>query len=164
MLAFCRLVPIVTAVSVFIGGVSYAADEQDARQVLLQLATPFVGRALMEQTPPPTQSVTVIEQRRATGPPPRQRNPELSSDKLVVVGIHRDGRELTRAIVKDPRLVRGETASPSGELTSKRMYQQVVEFSVVILDDPKISTIKIYHPRWTGSKFILDLIGEVELP
>lgn len=109
--------------------------------------------------------VTVIEQRRIPGPPPQQRNPELSSEQLVTVALDASGQEITRIVTPDPRLIRAETADPSGKLTSSGfIYQASTDLTISLPDDSRITTLKIYHPRWTGKKFILEQIGEVQLP
>lgn len=109
--------------------------------------------------------ITVIEQRRIHGPPPKQRNPELSSEQLVAVALDALGQEITKVVIPDPRLIRAETADPSGKLTSSGfIYQASTDLIIPLPDDSRITTLKIYHPRWTGKKFILAQIGEVQLP
>jgi hypothetical protein len=61
--------------------------------------------------------------------------------------------------------VRAEAFSPSGERTSsEEFYRTEAEFSVFLPDDPNIVELKIYQPQWTGSSFILELVGETVIP
>jgi len=120
--------------------------------------TPF------KKEPPAMHRVTVIQHRRALEPPPRQRHPELSSEQLVVAAFDTQGREINRVVIADPRLVRAETVGPSGELITETFYRESAEFTIGLPDDPNITMLKIYHPHWTGTEFILEPIGETQLP
>lgn len=107
---------------------------------------------------------TVTEQRRLHHPLPRQRNPELSKEQLVVVALDSQGHELVRVLCPDPRIIRGEAADAKGKLISRVIYRDAADFSVVIPDNPRIGQLQIYHPNWTGSEFVLEPIGKVLLP
>jgi len=115
-------------------------------------------------TPPAENAVTVLSQRRSRATPLRHRNPELSAQDLVVVGVNAEGVETSRTVIRDPRIVRAETAEPSGRITPRDfLYRNEVTFSV-ILADPSAVAVRLYKPRWTGKQFVLDLIGEADLP
>ena len=115
--------------------------------------------------PSPSERMTVLDRRRIPGKAPRQRNVELSSQHLVVIGLDENDREITRAVVMDPRLMRSEIFSPSGEWVSSELtYRANAEFLLVFSDDPRLRKLKIYHPNWTGNKYVLELIGETQLP
>ncbi len=114
--------------------------------------------------PPPTERMTVLERRRISGQVPRQRNVELSSQHLVVIGLDENGQEIARVVVIDPRLIRAEIFDPSGEIvTNKLIYREHAEFSLVFTEDPRLRKLKFYHPNWTETKFALELIGECQL-
>jgi len=114
--------------------------------------------------PTPSERVTVLERRRISVQVPRQRNVELSSQHLVVIGLDENGLEIARVVVIDPRLIRAEIFDPSGEIVSNKLiYREHAEFSLVFKDDPRLRRLKFYHPNWTGTKFVLDLIGETKL-
>lgn len=114
---------------------------------------------------PATQNaVTVRSQKRSPATPLRHRNPELSAQDLVVVSINAAGAETSRTIIRDPRIVRAETGAAPGQLKPREfLYRNEVTFSVLVAD-PSAVAVKLYKPRWTGKAFVLDLIGEADLP
>jgi len=107
--------------------------------------------------------VTIQSQRRMSGNLPRERNPELSEDQLVIAALNGRGDEALRIIIPDPRLLRAETSDESGRLSQKLLYRAAVDFSVALPDDPALESIKIFQPQWTGAEFILVPIGEARL-
>lgn len=144
-----------------------AGDTDIARVIELHLssASPHVARDDLSVSPPTDNAVTVLSQRRTQGEFPRQRNPELSPQHLVVVGLNAQGQETSRIVILDPRILRAETAKLSGQLTSSELlYRKDVIFSVTIPDDPSVIALRIYQPRWTGTEFALDVIGQGNLP
>lgn len=148
-------------------GLVEAGDTEMARVIELHLssASPHMARNNLSVLPSTDNTVTVLSQMRTQGTLPRQRNPELSPQHLVVVGLNAQGQETSRTIMLDPRILRAETAESSGQLTSSELlYRDDVTFSVTIPDDPSTITLRIYQPRWTGKEFALDLIGEANLP
>jgi hypothetical protein len=115
--------------------------------------------------PSSSQAVSVLSQKRSQGTFPRQRNPELSPQHIVVLGLNAKGQETSRTIMLDPRILRAETAESIGKKTSSEfLYRKDVKFSIMIPDDADAVTLKIYKPRWTGKAFALDLIGQTNLP
>ena len=148
-------------------GLVKAGDTEMAQVVELHLssASPHVARGDLSVPPPTDNTVTVLSQKRTQGTMPRQRNPELSPQHLVVVGLNAQGQETSRTVMLDPRILRAEMAESSGQLTSSELlYRNDVTFSVTIPDDPSTIALRIYKPRWTGKEFALDLIGEANLP
>src|SRR3954451_844761 len=114
--------------------------------------------------PATANAVNVLSQKRAPAAAFRHRNPELSAQDLVVVAVNAAGAETSRTIIRDPRIVRAETAEPSGRVMPREfLYRNDVTFSV-ILADPNAIAVRLYKPRWTGKIFVLDLIGEANLP
>lgn len=122
-----------------------------------------VAAARLRKEAPKAHVVKVKRYRRVMQKLPKERNPELAEDRLVVVGLDATGRELSRAIVLDPRLVRAEFGDSSGKLSRKLLYKDDVELSVALPDDPAIVSVIVYHPRWTGKHFVLDAIGQTKL-
>ena len=114
--------------------------------------------------PAPTERVTVLERRRIFGQVPRQRNVELSSQHLVVIGLDENGREIAQIVVADPRLIRAEIFDSSGKIVSnKYIYQEHAEFSLIFPEDPLLRMLNFYQPNWTGTKFVLEFVGETQL-
>ncbi len=142
-----------------------ANDMKSAKEYRINLdSTDDKSGLTFYETPPPIQGVTATLVGRVPGPPPRQRNPELSSMQLVLIAYDTQKHEVTRVVIADPRLIRAETVGSSGQLETKIIYRKNVDFTVVLPDDPNIKRLKIYHPHWTGTNFILELIGETQLP
>jgi hypothetical protein len=110
------------------------------------------------------EELTVTEQRRLPSPFPRQRNPELSKEQLVIIALDSQGHEVVRVLCPDPRIIRAEVPDAAGKLVSRFIYRSAADFSVVIPDNPRISQLQIYHPNWMGSEFVLEPIGNVPFP
>jgi hypothetical protein len=94
---------------------------------------------------------------------PRQREPELSSDKVVIIARDSVGKVRDWQVLPDPRIIRAEAPGPGGELSGSVLYRDRADFLFTLPDDPDIERIDFYHPRWTGEKFDLDLIGGIPL-
>lgn len=106
---------------------------------------------------------TLLERRRVPGSFPRQRNPELSSNHIVVVAVDAHGLEIHRQLIADPRILRVERPGPTGELRGIVLHHAKTELLITLPDDPAITELWLYHPRWTGRTFILDLLGTIAL-
>ena len=160
------LILMLMVLTIMMPGIGSSKEPTTAKEIVLQfgsvserMATPF------EAPPPPIQRFAVARSRQLSGPPPRQRSLELSAESLVVVAMDAEGYEIYRVVVPDPRWVRAEDFSPTGEITSsKKYYRSGGEFPVVVPDDARIVKLKILQPRWTGADFVLELLGEVEVP
>jgi hypothetical protein len=105
----------------------------------------------------------IVERRRASGALPRQRAIELSADQLLIIAVDRLGRDQQRMLVPDPRLLRAEWPDPTGELQGVVLHRANADFFVPVPDDPAITELRVYHPRWTGKTFDLDLLGTAQL-
>ena len=154
---------------VALGQTVSAANTGAAMELRLELSSASIREAgltfVTQQAAATDYRVRVIEHRKLAGSPPRQRSPEVSTDHLVVIGSDNEGREIARSIIIDPRLVRAEHVElPGVILSSNTFLRGSVEFSIMLIDDPRITSIRIYKPDWTGEEWILDLIDEVKLP
>ncbi len=94
---------------------------------------------------------------------PRQREPELSPDKVVIIARDSSGKIRGWQVVADPRVIRSESPAPGGELSGRVLYRDRADFLFALPDDPGIERIDFYQPRWTGINFDLDIIGGVAL-
>ena len=141
-----------------------ANDMESAKEYCIHLASPGDESALTLAEKPMPVKVTATLERHIPKSPRRQRSPELSSTQLVIIAYDMQEHEVTRVFIPDPRLIRAETVSPSGELETQNLYRKNVDFTIVIPDDPNIKELKMFHPHWTGKDFILELIGETQLP
>lgn len=127
---------------------------------------PYIGAPAPQVAPgteQPSSLFTLLERRRVPGSLPRQRNPELSSEQIVVVAVDAQGLEIDRQLIPDPRVLRGEGPGPSGELSGVVLHHAKTELLITLPDDPAITELRLYHPRWTGTAFVLDLLGIILL-
>jgi hypothetical protein len=109
--------------------------------------------------------LSVVDRQAARAARPRQRDPRLGPDRLVVVAVDASGRELDRQVIADPSLVRIEAPDGRGELQGGATVRQPsVEFTLQIPDDPAVAEIRLFRPRWTGSGFTLDPVGSTRVP
>ncbi len=106
---------------------------------------------------------TVVERLDRPTPLPRQRDPQLSEDQWLIRGVDREGRTSAEVLIPDPRLLRAEFPTESGELQGEELYHASADFLVPLPLDPVMTELHIYQPRWTGDYFQLDLLGTVTL-
>jgi len=106
-----------------------------------------------EQTQPP--SVSIVEDKKRSGTLPRHRSLELSSMHIFVAAVDPTNKLRWWSIIPDPRVVRAETKSPTGELSADNYYVANVAFIVAFPDDPEIAQLRLYHPVWNGTDFDL---------
>lgn len=104
---------------------------------------------------------TMLERRAVAGSLPRQRDPQLSQDYLVIIAVDAQGQEVCRSAIPDPRTVRAEFTGPTGELRGEVLHRASTELLILLPDDPSIVEVRVYLPRWTGTEFVLDLLGIV---
>ena len=106
---------------------------------------------------------TLLARRSLPGLLPRQRNPEVSSNQIAILAINAEGREIDGQLIPDPRILRVEQPGPNGELRGEVLHHVNTELLITIPDDPDIVELRLYKPRWTGTTFILDLLGAIPL-
>ncbi|HJY29037.1 MAG TPA: hypothetical protein VJ306_13510 [Pyrinomonadaceae bacterium] len=112
-----------------------------------------------QQTPP--QRVSVVEDKKRSGTLPRHRSLELSPTHIFIAAVDATDKLRWWSIMPDPRLVRGETQTPSGELRGEAYYVSNVTLVVAFPDDPEIANLRFYHPVWNGTDFDLKPLAVV---
>jgi hypothetical protein len=105
----------------------------------------------------------VLERRSITGSLVRQRDPQMTENHLLVRAVNAGGQIIDTQLILDPRVVRAETPGPSGELRGETLHLASPEFLLTIPDGSAVRELRIYHPRWTGTAFVLDLLGTLPL-
>lgn len=105
----------------------------------------------------------LLDRRRETGRLRRERRPELSADRLVLVSLDAAGRELDWRIARNPRTLRAELPTETGELSGRVLETAATDFSVSVPDIPGLTTVRVYQPRWAGSQYTLEPIGELRI-
>ena len=144
----------------FQGLVSEVVQVPDVRRVR-RLRIAAAGMAAEGADAPPT--FDLLGQRVVPGGLRRERFPELSYDRLVVVVQDVDGRELDWRLVPNPGIVRADASLVDGRLQGGTIELDSVEMSVAIPDLPGVDRVFLYRPRWTGSEYWLDPIGQVQV-
>ena len=94
-----------------------------------------------------------------------KRFPELTSRHIIIIARNKQGEEINPSVLLDPRLIRAEIFSPESEqiVATDQNHDENVDFIVDFPDDAGIDKIQFYHPRWTGTVFTLELIGETQV-
>lgn len=163
-----------TALTLCVGLYSSVANAQMVQEVRVRWdaytsATPKIaspsGKAVapLPSNAQQSESFTVLERRRIAGKLPRQRNPELSSDQLVVEALNGLGETVDKQLIRDPRILRAEAAGRTGAISGQVLHRTDPEFLLTLPDDPSITEVRVYQPRWTGSAYELDFMGTIQL-
>lgn len=108
-----------------------------------------------------TPRVSVVEDKKRPGTLPRQRSLELAPTLMFVAGVDASNKLRWWSIMPDPRIVRAESQTATGEFRSQDFYMANVSFVVAFPDDPEIATLRFYHPVWNGTDFDLKLLTVV---
>jgi len=106
-------------------------------------------------------AVSVVDDNKRSGALPRNRSLELSPAHVFVAAVDAANKLRWWSIMPDPRVVRSESQTPSGELRSQEYYVSNVTFSVAFPDDSEIASLRFYHPVWNGTDFDLKLLTSV---
>jgi hypothetical protein len=110
-----------------------------------------------------TSTFRLLDRRRESGRLRRERRPELGPDRLVIVSLDAAGRELDWRITRNPRTLRAEVPTETGELTGRVLESDAADFSIAVPDIPGIASVRVYQPRWSGSEYTLEPLGELRI-
>jgi len=105
--------------------------------------------------------VSIVEDGKRSGTLPRQRSLELAPTLMFVAAVDASNKLRWWSIMPDPRVVRSETQTATGELRSQDYYLSNVTLVIAFPDDPEISTLRFYHPVWNGTDFDLKALTVV---
>ena len=114
----------------------------------------------LAMTGPRTSAARVIRRR---GGLPRDRQPELALDRVVVTLVDSDGRDLFWRIVPNPRRIRAEVPGPDGLLSGRVLERDDTEIFVAAPDHPRAVRLNIYEPVWNGTEFLLEIAASIDL-
>jgi hypothetical protein len=112
--------------------------------------------------PPTASSFAVLARRTVPSAMVVERAPQLSEDQLVIVALDAAGTELGWQLCKDPRIIRAESPSPTGELAGRTLYRTDVEFVIATPAGVVPARFRIYKPQWNGTEYLLLLLGTVD--
>ena len=99
--------------------------------------------------------VSIVEDKTRRGPLPRQRSLELAPTMMFVAAVDASNKLRWWSIMPDPRIVRAETQTATGEVRGQEYYLSDVTLLVTFPDDREIATLRFYHPVWNGTDFDL---------
>lgn len=105
--------------------------------------------------------VSIAADWKRSGTLPRQRSLELAPTLMFVAAVDASNKLRWWSTMPDPRVVRSETQTATGELRSQDYYLTNVTVVVAFPDDPEIATLRFYHPVWNGTDFELKLLTVV---
>ena len=105
--------------------------------------------------------VSILEDKKRSGTLPRHRSLELSPTHIFIAAVDATDKLRWWSIMPDPRLVRGETTTSTGELRGENYYVSNVTLLVAFPDDPEIANLRFYHPVWNGTDFDLKSLAVV---
>lgn len=142
-----------------------AAKPQTYRELKIRLAEtaksnetkPVLNTQEQMQAP----SAAIVEDKRLAGVLPRSRSLELSPTHIFVAAVDATNKLRWWSVMPDPRVVRSETQSPTGELRAEDYYVSNVTLVVAFPDDPDIANLRFYHPVWNGTDFDLKPLTNV---
>jgi len=145
---------------------SASAQRRGLQEVRVRWDT-YIGAPAPQVVPQPAQPATnafTVERRWwVSGSLPRRRDPKLSEDQLVIVALNAQGERIDTQVIPDPRVLRAESPGLSGEMRGETLHHATTELLITLPDDPSIMELRVYHPRWNGSTFLLDLLGTMNL-
>jgi hypothetical protein len=104
-------------------------------------------------------AVTLLTSAQKNGTLPQARSLELSPNQILAVALDKKRNLKWWLLLLDPRLVRAETPGSTGEVRGETYYLANVDFTLAFPNNPEISEIQLYHPRWTGNDFRLELLS-----
>jgi hypothetical protein len=105
--------------------------------------------------------VSIVDDKKRSGTLPRHRSLELSPEHIFIAAVDATDKLRWWSIMPDPRLVRAETQTASGELRREDYYVSNVTLMVAFPDDPEIANLRFYHPVWNGTDFDLKPLAVV---
>ena len=135
------------------------AEAAESQQVQLQWFTSVGDAAVVRAA-----DAQLLRRVRGVGPLPAERDPQLSTDHLVVVSSDAAGREIDWRLVLDPRLIRAEVPDDQGRLTGRLLQRTEANLLVEIPDGLDIVRVRVYAPEWTSGGFLLRLVATADLP
>jgi len=124
-------------------------------------STTELRSAVNSEQQPPSPRVSVVDDKKRSGTLPRHRSLELSPEHIFIAAVDATGKLRWWSIMPDPRLVRAETPTPTGELRREDYYVSNVTLLVAFPDDPEIANLRFYHPVWNGTDFDLKSLAVV---
>lgn len=117
------------------------------------------ANGLIEGAQPAVGTLAQLSSIERAGTLPRERSVELSTDRILIIGVDQNRVMRWWKLMVDPRLVRAEAPGPNGEMQGKGHYVSSVDFSIEYPEDPQLKELRLYRVTWDGREFHLELLG-----
>ena len=105
----------------------------------------------------------VVRRSVITGALPRERDPQIGPDELVVVAVDAQGREVAWHHVKDPRIVRSEQPGPGGLLSGQVLHRTEAELVLLVPESLGATSLRVYEPQADGREPSLRGLGTIAI-
>lgn len=161
-----KLASLLAKMGVQVSTDSQALETQTHRQLQIhwETSTPLESEISAAAAQSPSGILTVKHSTVAIGGLPRLRSLEFSPTQVLVIAVDGKANLLWWHLQTDPRLLRAETVSASGEVTGRISYLRQIDFSIAYPDLPTIRELRFYKPEWTGEEFRLRALGVLGVP
>ena len=106
---------------------------------------------------------TITSAKEQAGTVTLPKSSELSADQVVVVAIDKQQRMCGWNVVADPRTVRAEHGDDDGNIKGNLFHRTKAYILVDLQGSPAVTQLRFYHPRWTGTEFVLDPLGAAQV-
>jgi hypothetical protein len=131
------------------------AQRPTYRELKIRWTDSSKTNALSPEAQTKAPSASIVEDNKRSGTLPRQRSLELSSTQIFIAAVDASNKLRWWSTMPDPRVVRYEAPTATGEIHRQDFYASNVTLLVAFPDDPEIATLRIYHPVWNGTEFNL---------
>ncbi|HKZ01607.1 MAG TPA: hypothetical protein VJ180_05175 [Pyrinomonadaceae bacterium] len=79
----------------------------------------------------------------------------MTGEEIFVAGVNAESELVWWTRIRDPRLVRAESADSEGRMQGRTYHRSRVEFYIDLPDNPTIKTLKLFLPQAVGSQLTL---------
>ncbi|MGA9773284.1 MAG: hypothetical protein WBV94_29915 [Blastocatellia bacterium] len=158
-----RLSTLLSAVGVSVEDSVLPAEVQSFQEMRIRwdVADAISQDMVLSEQEPVNRVLTAIERKKRAQVLSRQRSLELSTNQLLVVAVNEKLQLRWWSLIPDPRIMRAETPDAGGTLSGQVLYRSKADFVIAFPDDETITELRIFHPHWTGSEFILEPLGAI---
>lgn len=87
----------------------------------------------------------------------------FTDEHLFIAAVDDQSRLVWWTVKYDPRIVRGHTLGPNGEMAGVLYYRTRTGIVISPPAAKEISEIRIFQPKWTGTQFILEQLSTVSV-
>jgi len=79
----------------------------------------------------------------------------MTNDQILVAGVNAQSELVWWTRIRDPRVVRAESADSEGHMQGKIYHRSRVEIHIDVPDNPDIKNLKLYVPQPVGGQVTL---------